>query len=185
MTLTSGSAIRVALTAVGEQLAFQSARVGIVVVGGAALNLLGIVERSTSDVDVIAFGAAASRGAEPTIHQPPDPMPRALELAIATVARDLRLDPGWLNTEPALQWRQGLPLGLGSRVSWHHYGPRDAASVGLDVGLVSRLDLIFLKLYAAVDHATTRSVHYRDLLALSPTADELGMAAAWILPQNA
>jgi hypothetical protein len=70
-------------------------------------------------------------------------------------------------------------------VTWRHYGPREAPQAGLDVGLISRHDLILLKVYAAADHATTRSVHYSDLLALAPTDEELSAATAWIRPQNA
>jgi hypothetical protein len=51
-------------------------------------------------------------------------------------------------------------------------------------GLVSRYDLILFKLYATVDHASPRSVHYKDLLALAPTDEELETAADWARPQN-
>lgn len=50
-------------------------------------------------------------------------------------------------------------------------------ATGLDVGLIGRYDLIFFKLYAAADHASPGSVHARDLLALSPTREELDAAA--------
>jgi hypothetical protein len=95
------------------------------------------------------------------------------------------LDADWLNTGPALQWQQGLPPGLAERVEWRHYGPRDDASVGLEVGLVSRYDMVFFKVYAAADHANTKSVHYNDLLALQPTDAELDAAAEWVRSQDA
>ena len=41
---------------IGELLDAEGARAYVVVVGGAALNLLGVVERPTRDVDVIALG---------------------------------------------------------------------------------------------------------------------------------
>jgi hypothetical protein len=44
-----------ALQAVGELLADDDERFSIVVIGGAALQLLGIVSRTTHDVDVVAF----------------------------------------------------------------------------------------------------------------------------------
>ena len=49
--------------------------------GGAALNLLGIVDRPTIDVDVLA--RADATGAL----RPPDPLPRALRRVIVAVGR--------------------------------------------------------------------------------------------------
>src|SRR5579862_6924549 len=178
MDLSSGRAIETALQRVAELLAFAGERYAIVVIGGAALNLLGIVDRPTVDVDILAFR-------EQRLRPPPDPLPVPLTRAIATVARDLSLDEHWMNGGPALQWQQGLPDGLEGRIQWRHYGPIERPDLGLDVGLVSRRDLIFFKLYAAADYATPRSVHYKDLIALSPTSNELSMAAEWIRPQNA
>lgn len=167
-----------ALQRVAELLAFAGEHYAVVVIGGAALNLLGIVDRPTADVDVLAFH-------EQGLRPPPEPLPAPLTRAITTVARDLGLDDRWMNSGPALQWRQGLPDDLESRVLWRHYGPEQTPDLGLDVGLVSRRDLIFFKLYAAADHATPRSVHYKDLIALAPTSQELSAAADWVRPQNA
>jgi hypothetical protein len=52
-------------------------------------------------------------------------------------------------------------------------------TVARDLGL-PRLDLIYLKLYAAADDISPASRHVADLLALRPTADELAAAQAWI-----
>lgn len=52
------------------------------------------------------------------------------------------------------------------------------------MGLAGRADLIALKLHAAVD-TDVRSRHYRDLLALAPTPDELAEAAVWVRAQDA
>jgi len=185
MDLNSGAEIELALSRVGEQLAYERLRFSIVIIGGAALNLLGIVRRATSDVDIIAFAIRPENASDALLSKPPNPIPAELASAISVVAADMSLDPHWMNAGPALQWSQGLPPGLGKRVSWRHYGPDDEPALGLDVGLVSRYDLIFFKLYAAADDATTRSVHYKDLLALEPTSAELDDAAAWIRPQNA
>jgi hypothetical protein len=178
MDLASRASIEAALQRVAELLAFAEEHYAVVVIGGAALNLLGIVDRPTTDVDVLAF--MEQQG----LREPPESMPAPLARAIATVARDLALDDHWMNTGPALQWQQGLPEGLGERVQWRHYGPPAAPDLGLDIGLVSRLDLIFFKLYAAADYATTRSVHYKDLIALSPASHELTAAADWVRPQT-
>lgn len=185
MDLSSESEIELALGRVGEQLAFDKQRFSVVIVGGAALNLLGFVSRATSDVDIIAFASQGDGTPGEVLSRPPDPIPRELASAIHAVANDMNLDPDWMNIGTALQWSQGLPSGLGERIVWRHFGPGEAPSFGLDVGLVSRYDLIFFKLYAAADDAHTGSVHYKDLLALKPTASELDAAADWIRPQNA
>ncbi len=185
MDLGSRSDIELALTRVGEQLAYEKLQFSIVVIGGAALNLLGLVARATSDVDIIAFARHVDTVPTEILSRPPDPIPSELAEAVRKVATDMNLDPRWMNTEPSLQWSQGLPPGLAERIAWLHYGPEGEAIFGLDVGLVSRYDLIFFKLYAATDDASTRSVHYKDLLALRPRSDELDDAANWIRPQNA
>lgn len=160
-----------ALARVGELLEADGNTYRVLIVGGAALNLLGIVNRVTTDVDIIAFGTA--RGIEP----PPVELPDDLLRAARRVAQDLRLAPDWLNTGPASQWTQGLPPGLGDRLVWRRFG-------GLEVGLPNRLALICLKLHAAVDSGPG-GVHYADLLALQPTPSELIEARAWVETQDA
>lgn len=91
-----------ALRAVGELLAAERVSAGIVIVGGAALNLIGVVHRATRDVDVLAL-AQPRRGVG-------------------------RLPADWLNTVVAGQWDTGLPPGLADRVSWRRYG---GLSVGI------------------------------------------------------
>ena len=165
-----------ALKLVGELLAARGERIHIVVIGGAAVNLLGFVTRATTDVDILAF--AREEGPGPLRLTPPEePLPKVMRDAAAAVASDLGLDPNWLNTGPASQWRTGLPPGLESRVSWRDYG-------GLVVGLVARIDLIHFKLYAAADDRGPESVHFQDLLALSPSDAELEMAAQWVRTQD-
>ncbi|MEO6332487.1 MAG: hypothetical protein ABIP09_08065 [Gemmatimonadaceae bacterium] len=161
----------------GQLLAYESQSYAIVVLGGAALNLLGIVERPTSDVDILAF-ARPEQGRPHQLREPPEPMPEPLRRAIREVARDMRLEEDWLNVGPALQWRAGLPPGLAGRVHWRQYN-------ALHVGLVDRYDLIFFKLFAAADSPGPRSVHYRDLVALGPTGGELDAAAEWVQTQDA
>lgn len=161
-----------ALTAVGELLAAEGQTAAVVIVGGAALNLLGIVRRATRDVDVLAV-ADSSAGRL----RPPSPLPDQLRKAIATVSRDFDLPADWLNTDVGGQWETGLPPGLDGRVDWRRYG-------GLSVGIADRRDLIFLKLYAAADDVGPESVHFQDLLALSPTPEELNSAARWVRAQD-
>jgi hypothetical protein len=165
-----------ALQAVGELLARRGEPAAVVVVGGTALNLLGVVERYTRDVDVLALATPRRRG-EPDNVRPPDPLPSALRDAAATVARDLRLPADWLNTQVGAQWQTGLPPGLVDRIKWQRFA-------GLWVGLPDRLDLIHLKLYAAADDIGTKSRHYQDLVALAPSAAQLEQARMWVEEQD-
>lgn len=66
-----------ALRATGELLARRGQTAAVVVVGGTALNLLGVIERATRDVDVIAAGILQPDG-PPADIQPPEPLPDAL-----------------------------------------------------------------------------------------------------------
>jgi hypothetical protein len=165
-----------ALQLVGELLEADGHHYHIVVIGGAALNLLGLRIRSTTDVDILAQ-ATTARGGAIRLRPPDQPLPEPLMVAARTVAADLRLDPNWLNAGPAGQWITGLPPGLETRLVWRSHA-------GLTVGLVARQDLVFFKLYAAADDPSPNSVHFRDLVSLAPADDELAAAAAWIAVQD-
>jgi hypothetical protein len=78
------------LAAVGDLLAAEGVEVGIIVGGGTALNLLGIVQRTTDDVDVLAVLQDRAGSGGVTL-APPDPLPEPLQRAIARVARDFQL----------------------------------------------------------------------------------------------
>ncbi len=170
-----GIPIEEALQTVGDLLRADRKRVSIIVVGGATLNLLGIVHRSTRDVDVIARAATDDAGNLRLLQ--PEPFPESLQRAIRTTARDLGLPPNWMNAEVAAQWVQGLPPGIHDEITWRTYG-------NLEVGLVGRRTLIALKFFAAVDSGP-RSVHVQDLLALAPADAELEEAARWVATQDA
>jgi hypothetical protein len=154
-----------ALHTLGELLAHRAAPTGLVLVGGGALVLLGLLERSTRDLDVVAridTGALAEA----------EPLPPALQAAVTEVAVALDLAPDWLNTGPAALLRLGLPEGFAQRAHRRRYG-------ALEIWLADRYDQIHLKLYAAADHWPARSRHLVDLRALRPTAAELRAAADW------
>jgi len=143
----------------------------LVVIGGSALITLGIVSRTTKDVDIMA-GVDPERGLVD-----PRPMSEALKSAAEKVARELQLDPHWLNTGPADQVLAGLPEGFLSRLSRHDYG------ACLTIYYPDRFDLIHLKLFAIMDQGPGR--HVSDLQALKPTEEELLHAARWVLTQDA
>ncbi len=132
---------------------------------------LGLVSRTTTDVDILA-GVDVQRGLVD-----PRPISEALKLAAGKVARELQLDPQWLNTGPADQVQAGLPKGFLSRLTRRGYGS------ALTIYLPDRLDLIHLKLFAVVDQGVGR--HSSDLAALQPTNNELLIATRWVLTQDA
>lgn len=155
--------------ALEEQLRFVDVGFELVVIGGSALEALGLVQRGTKDVHVLALkGPAALESA--------DPLPEALTKASAQVARDFNLPPNWLNAGPADLLRLGLPEGFWGRVVSRYYGP------SLTIHFAGRLDQIHFKLFAMVDQSGGR--HEADLRALHPTAEELLMAAAWTQTQD-
>lgn len=109
--LTGGSDIEEALTRVSEVIETYGEAFAIVILGGAALNLLGVVARTTTDVDILAVARPGRSVGQREISEPPVPLPEPLLKAIGLVAEDMALTPDWLNTGPALQWRTGPALG--------------------------------------------------------------------------
>ncbi len=63
-----------ALTLVGELLEADGHHYRIVIIGGSAVNLLGVVSRTTTDVDILAF---ATRGPSGRVRLRPTPGPEA------------------------------------------------------------------------------------------------------------
>ncbi|HWX87440.1 MAG TPA: DUF6036 family nucleotidyltransferase [Solirubrobacteraceae bacterium] len=152
------------LAALGEQLAVREECYTLVVVGGSALLALGLVARTTRDVDVLAIldgGELVSA----------EPLPPSLLEAGRVVALDFGLPMDWLNAGPASLLDLGLPEGFLQRAQRRSYGE------ALTVLFASRTDQIHFKLYAAVDQGAGR--HFADLQALEPTEPELLQAARW------
>jgi hypothetical protein len=155
----------VLLSALGEQLAARSERFELVVIGGSALLALGLVERTTKDVDIVAIRSGGDL-------ESADPLPDGLLAARDLVARDFSLLPRWLNPGPAKLLEFGLPDGFAERLERRDYG------AGLVVHFASRYDQIHFKLYATVDEGGPGK-HEADLRALDPTEAELIAAARW------
>jgi len=157
--------LELALSDLGELLRDRGQHVTICVIGGGALNLLGLIQRSTEDIDVVALVDHTMISAEP--------LPATLVDAVLEIARLHDLRPSWLNNEPTGMLKHGLPEGFLERCTRREFA-------GLVVLLASRLDQIHLKLYAA---AHPRDKHYGDLRALHPAREELVLAAAWVRTQ--
>jgi hypothetical protein len=144
------------------------------VAGGASLAALGVLNRVTGDVDVMAV-----RDATAELVRAPERFPPFVETAIRDVGREFNLPVNWMNTQMATGLRAGMPPGFAERLMWQQFG-------GLHVGFVGRRDLIALKLEAASDdppHGRT-NVHLGDLIALGATPEELDQAAQWVLAVN-
>ncbi len=152
------------LAALGEQLAAFGERYELVVIGGSGLLALGVIERSTRDVDLVALRSGEELGSA-------NPLPTGLAAARDRVARDFSLPANWLNPGPTDLLDFGLPEGFIDRLERSDYGE------GLTVYFASRYDQIHFKLYALVDQGPGK--HEDDLRVLSPTGEELLAAADW------
>ena len=152
----------------------QSEPVRLIVCGGSALIAMGLRQRTTRDMDVVAMMNATHELVSP------DPLPDFLLTAAEQVARDLGLFEGWLNNGPSRGegglFQMGLPIGFVGRLTEKKYGPR------LAVHFIGRLDQIHFKLYAAADQRD--GTHLNDLKALHPSAAELETAARWAMTHD-
>ncbi len=146
--------------------------IGLVVCGGTALAVLGLVIRTTKDVDVLGI-ALESKGRIQI--KKIEKFPSWFEEAAKAVQRDFELMAGWINLGPGGLLDFGLPEGFEKRLEKRSYGKY------LSVYYVSRLDQIHFKLYAAIDRD---SYHVQDLVELKPTAEEILQAAKWVLTQD-
>lgn len=107
-------AIEDALFTLGRLLEARGHRHEIVVVGGSALLLLGLISRPTKDLDVMAL---VDEGRIVTAQ----PLPSDLIQAISDVAAELGLVPDWLNSGPTPLLDSGLPKGFEKRLDTRNY----------------------------------------------------------------
>jgi hypothetical protein len=150
--------------------------VELVSCGGASLNLMGWVSRSTSDVEIICAAAVDANGK--VVLLPGIPFsPKFTEL-IAEVGHELGIKEEWLNFGPAPLFEFGLPSGLEDRLKRQSFGPC------LALHMVGRLDQIHLKIFAAMDPNTRIETHLGDLLDLEPTEEEAKAAVDWLLTRK-
>jgi hypothetical protein len=144
----------------------------LVVCGGTALFALGLVMRTTRDVDVLGAVLETEGG---LIIQRITKFPDWLIEASNKAGRDFDLPENWLNLGLASQVESGLPEGFEKRLVKKVYGQY------LTVYFISRVDQIHFKLYAAVDQD---DYHVQDLFVLKPTEIEMEMAAKWVITQD-
>lgn len=152
---------RETLSAFDRYLSERALRFGGVIVGGAALNLLGIVLRPTKDCDVL------------------HPMlPEEIQAAARAFAAERRrhgegLQDDWLNNGPAAFAKQ-LPG------AWERRLQAAFSGVALELRSLGREDLLRAKLFALCD----RGLDLADCLALAPAAGELAALLPWVAEQD-
>jgi len=172
----TGGVLDEALRLLDELLHTQGVELDLVVVGGGAMLLAGLIERPTADLDALAR-------VESERLQDPAPFAPELQKAIATVGAALGLVTGdgatraWLNAGPsALLELAMLPPGFQTRLQTRRYGS------ALTIRVASRIDLIYLKMLAATDirRGARRAVDIQDLHELKTTRDEAIAAGRWV-----
>lgn len=143
-------------------LASRALRLDAVVIGGAALVLLGVIDRQTKDCDVL----------HPRL--PEDVAEAAREFAASLRAAGEALDDGWLNNGPA-SLVPLLPPGWQDRLQVAFEGE------ALLLRTLGRAELLRSKLFALCD----RGIDLGDCLALAPSPTELAEALPWVEYQDA
>jgi hypothetical protein len=143
-------------------LAERGLRLEAIVIGGAALNLLGLVSRPTRDCDIL----------HPQL--PAAILDAARRFAVETRGRGEVLRDDWLNNGPA-SLTDVLPAGWQERLQPAFSGR------ALLLRSLGRQDLLKSKLFALCDRGTDLA----DCMALAPTEDELNAALSWLEAQDA
>ncbi len=160
----SNESLEDALELLGELLTDRDEEVEVVAIGGGSLLLLGLIERATKDLDIVAVVNAGR-------YVSAKPLPDFLLSAVRDVAAATGLGEDWINGGPTSLLDFGLPEGFEQRTTTRRFG-------GLVLHLAGRKDQIFFKLYASVDQGPG-SKHAVDLVKLEPSPGELSEAAAW------
>ena len=162
--------IEAALGELGRQMALRDAsHLTILCCGAAALCAVDVLTRSTLDVDAVG---AVNSGDQVV---PIEAFSKETSAAIAATAQKLGLTDDWFNLEASAILRRGLPEGAARRSGKHEktFGPC------LTVRFMDRLDLVALKMFAAIDPAKGRR-HLEDLVAIDPSRDEIRHGLKWM-----
>jgi len=150
------------LEAFDRFLAARGLRLDAVVIGGAALNLLGVIERATKDCDVLYPRITAEQASA------------ARSFAVEVRARGGSLEDDWLNNGPE-SLTTLLPPG------WEHRLQPLFAGAVIELRSLGHDDLLRTKLFALCD----RGFDLADCVALAPTAGELHAILSWLEEQDA
>ena len=150
------------ISAFDRYLVSLGLRLDATIIGGAALNLLGVVSRPTKDCDVL----------EPQLPEAVLDAARAFAAEMRSKGTVLRDD--WLNNGPTSLVSQ-LPPG------WRDHLQVIFRGSAVVLRCLGRDDLLRSKLFALCD----RGIDMADCLALAPTADEIRMLLPWLEHQDA
>ncbi len=145
-----------------QYLARKGLRLDAVVIGGAALNLLGIVTRYTKDCDILY----------PQITKEVRESSRDFAAELRNKGETLQDD--WLNNGPASLCDQ-------LRSNWDERLQTVFEGSAIHLRCLGRGDLLCAKLFALCD----RGIDLGDCVALAPTEEELKDIGTWIEEQDA
>lgn len=148
---------RETLEAFDAFLSGRGLRLDGVVIGGAALSLLGVISRETKDFDILS----PSLGAEV--------LQASKDFAKETRRRGGVLSDEWLNNGPATL-APDLPDGWQARLQLVFRG------TAIELHTLGRSDLLKAKVFALCD----RGFDLPDCVALHPTAKELAELMPWL-----
>ncbi|MBN1608298.1 MAG: hypothetical protein JW940_16835 [Polyangiaceae bacterium] len=152
---------KVVLAAFDAHLAARHLRLEAVVIGGAALNLLGVVHRTTKDCDIL----------HPAL--PQAVVEAAKEFAALRRADGDVLADDWLNNGPQ-SLAPLLPTGWQERLVVVFEGDV------IVLRSLGRLDLLRSKVFSLCD----RALDLNDCVALAPTPEELREIEPWLALQD-
>lgn len=133
-----------------------------IVIGGAALSLLGVITRETQDVDVL----------DPEVPAEVAVLAREFAERVNRVGETI-LNKKWLNNGP-ISLRKLLPK------DWLKRTQMAFAGQAMTLRALGRSDLLKTKLFAFCDRDQDRD----DCLKLNPTVEELVSALAWVQIQD-
>ena len=143
-----------------EYLSQHQAHLDAIVIGGAALIVMGVISRDTVDVDCLG--------------------PKLSEEILAHAANfrkkfpELQLKENWINNGPASLIRE-LPPG------WREGLTPIFSGKALNLTTLSRMDLLRTKLFAFCD----RDQDLQDCMALHPSPKELDTCFDWVANRDA
>lgn len=147
--------------------------IDILVCGGMALIMQDLVVRPTTDIDGI--GCVVDEEGSLVLRSPD--MQHAFRQARERVAAANELGNRWINFQSRTLIDNGLPEGILERALKSQYGPK------LRIRLCSRVDIVALKMWAALD--PKRDVDLKDLLSLKVKRDEAEFGARYCLGNQA
>lgn len=147
----------------------------VIACGGAGLLMLGVISRSTSDVDLIGIARVDKKGKISVSKK--STLPKEIVRLVSEVAVDERLDHDWLNFGPSSLLKVGLPPGALSRLIRKNFGN------SLTVYFVSRRDQVALKIFAVM-RSRQAEKHLSDLMDLKPKIKEVCAAVEWLLKRK-